>query len=73
MYIDRLEKAGAIDIQVVEDHLNLNLEDDDDIVDEAEDTLTILRKVVDGIDTSVSKKELDSFLTTLYSEALHQE
>ena len=73
MYIDRLEKAGAIDIQVVEDHLNLNLEDDDDIVDEAEDTLTILRKVVDGIDTNVPKKELDSFLTTLYSEALHQE
>ena len=73
MYIDRLEKAGAIDIQVVEDHLNLNLEDDGDIVDEAEDTLTILRKVVDGIDTSVPKKELDFFLTTLYSEALHQE
>jgi DNA repair exonuclease SbcCD nuclease subunit len=73
MYIDKLEKAGTIDIQVVEDHLNLNLEDDDDIVDEAEDTLTILRKVVDGIDTSVPKKELDSFLTTLYSEALHQE
>jgi DNA repair exonuclease SbcCD nuclease subunit len=73
MYIDRLEKAGAIDIQVVEDHLNLNLEDDGDIVDEAEDTLTILRNVVDGIDTSVPKKELDFFLTTLYSEALHQE
>lgn len=73
MYIDRLEKAGALDIQVVEDHLNLNLEDDNDIIDEAEDTLTILRKVVDGIDTNVPKKDLDSFLTTLYSEALHQE
>jgi DNA repair exonuclease SbcCD nuclease subunit len=73
MYVDKLEKAGAIDIQVVEDHLNLNLEDDEDIVDEAEDTLTILRKVVDGIDTNVPKKELDSFLTSLYSEALHQE
>lgn len=73
MFIDRLEKAGTVDIQVVEDHLNLNLEDDEDIVDEAEDTLTILRKVVDGIETNVPKKDLDSFLTTLYSEALHQE
>lgn len=73
MYIERLEKAGALDIQVVEDHLNLNLEDDTDIVDEAEDTLTILRKVVEGIDTNVPKKDLDSFLTILYSEALHQE
>jgi len=73
MFIEQIEKAGAIDIQVVEDHLNLNLEDDDDIIDEAEDTLTILRKVVDNIETNVSKKELDSFLSTLYSEALHQE
>lgn len=73
MYIDRLEKAGAIDIQVVEDHLNLNLEDDSDIVDEAEDTLTILKKVVEGIDTQISKKDLDIFLTNLYTEAMHQE
>jgi hypothetical protein len=73
MYIEKLEKAGAIDIQVIEDVLNLNLENTDDIIDEAEDTLTILRKVVDSVETNVSKKELDSFLTTLYSEALHQE
>ena len=73
MYVDRLHKAGALDIQIVEDHLNLNLEDDTDIVDEAEDTLTILRKVVDSIETNVQKKDLDSFLTSLYTEALHQE
>lgn len=73
MFISKLEKNGVVDIQVVEDHLNLNLEDDSDIIDEAEDTLTILRKVVEGIDTNVPKKELDNFLTTLYTEALHVE
>ena len=73
VFIDRLEKAGACDIQVVEDHLNLNLEEDTDIVDEAEDTLTILRKVVDNVDSNIPKKDLDSFLVSLYSEALHQE
>lgn len=73
MFVTKLEKNGVVDIQIVEDHLNLNLEDDSDIIDEAEDTLTILRKVVDGIETNVSKKELDSFLTTLYTEALHVE
>lgn len=73
MYIDKLEKNGALDIQVVDDHLNLNLEDDSDIVNEAEDTLTILRKVVDSLETNVPKKELDSFLTSLYTEAMHQE
>ncbi len=73
MFVTKLEKNGVVDMQVVEDHLNLNLEDDSDIIDEAEDTLTILRKVVDGIDTNVSKKELDNFLTSLYTEALHVE
>jgi DNA repair exonuclease SbcCD nuclease subunit len=73
VYVDKLQKAGAVDIQVVEDHLNLNLEDDSDIVDEAEDTLTILRKVVDSVETNVPKKDLDLFLTSLYNEALHQE
>ena len=73
LFITKLEKTGVVDMQVVEDHLNLNLEDDADIIDEAEDTLTILRKVVDGIDTQVPKKELDSFLTSLYNEALSVE
>lgn len=72
-YIDRLERAGALDIQVVEDNLNLQLEDDSDIVNEAEDTLTILTKVVDQWETPVDKKRLDNFLRTLYSEALSVE
>lgn len=72
-YIDRLEKAGAIDIQVVEDNLNLQLEDDTDIVNEAEDTMTILTKFIDQWDTNVDKKRLDNFLRTLYSEALEVE
>lgn len=72
-YIDRLEKAGALDIQVVEDNLNLQLEDDSDIIDQAEDTLTILTKVVDQWETPVDKKRLDNFLRTLYNEALQVE
>ena len=68
-----LKQAGTVDIQVVEDHLNLNLEDDSEIVNEAEDTLTILRKVVDGIEANVPKKDLDLFLTNLYNEAMHVE
>lgn len=72
-YIDRLEKAGALDIQVVEDNLNLQLEDDNDIINEAEDTLTILTKVIDQWETPVDKKRLDTFLRSLYDEALQVE
>lgn len=70
MYISALEKAGALDIQVVEDHLNLQLEDDDDIVDEAEDTLTILKNYANSITTNVETADLNKFLTDLYAEAL---
>ena len=41
--IDKLEKSGTVNIQVVDDHLNLNLETDDEIINEAEDTITILK------------------------------
>jgi len=70
MYIDRLEKAGVVDLQVVEDHLNLNLEDDEDIVNEAEDTLTILNKYVDQLELKADKQKLENLLRSLYNEAL---
>lgn len=69
LFIDKLEKSGTADLQVVEDHLNLNLEDDSEIVEEAEDTLTILHKVIDQLETNVPKKELANFLNSLYNEA----
>jgi hypothetical protein len=69
-YIDQIEKSGVLDLQVVEDNLNLNLEDDSDIIDEAEDTLTILRKFSSNIETKVDKNKLDAFLSDLYAEAL---
>lgn len=73
MFIDKLDKADPIDFQIVEDHLNLNLEVEDDIVSEAEDTMTILNKVVAGLDTNIPKKRISRFLGSLYHEALHQE
>jgi DNA repair exonuclease SbcCD nuclease subunit len=73
MYIEKLERAGTIDLQVVEDHLNLNLEDDSDIVNEAEDTLTILNKYVGQLELKADKTKLENLLRTLYNEALSME
>jgi len=70
MFIEKLEKANILDIQVVEDHLNLDLEDDDDIINEAEDTLSILNKYVDQFDAEVDKVKLENLLRTLYNEAV---
>ena len=73
MFIEKLERAGIIDMQVVEDHLNLNLEDDDDIINEAEDTVTILNKYVEQLELSVSKSKVENLLRSLYNEAISME
>lgn len=70
MFIDKLEKAGVIDMQVVEDHFHLDLEADDDIVNEAEDTLTILNKYVDQMQIQGDRQRLDNLIRNLYHEAL---
>lgn len=70
MFIEKLEKAGVIDIQVVDDHYNLNLEEDKDIVNEAEDTLTILNKYITQVNVNTDKQKLENLLRSLYSEAL---
>lgn len=73
LFIDRVEKAGAIDLQVVEDHMNLDLMADEDIVDEAEDTLTVCKKYIGQLNLSVDQKKLERVITNLYNEALQVE
>ena len=67
--IDRIEKSGVADLQVVEDHLNLNLEEDNDIINEAEDTMTILHKYINGLTISVEKNRVENIIQNLYTEA----
>ena len=70
MFIENLEKNEVADIQVVDDHLHLDLEDDEDIVNEAEDTITILKKYVDGLNLQADRQRLEGLLQSLYHEAL---
>jgi DNA repair exonuclease SbcCD nuclease subunit len=67
--IDRLEKSGVADLQVVEDHFHLDLEEDSDIVSEAEDTMTILRKFITGMQFGSDKKRVENIIQNLYIEA----
>jgi len=72
-YMDKLYMCNPASIQIVDDHLNLNLEDDEDIVNEAEDTVTILSKYIENMETNVPKKRLDNLMRNLYNEALYME
>jgi DNA repair exonuclease SbcCD nuclease subunit len=71
LVIERLEKSGAADLQVVEDHFNLNLEADSDIVSEAEDTMTIVRNFIGSMNINTDKKRVENIIQNLYIEA-HQ-
>lgn len=73
MFVDKLEKAGVYNVQVVDDHFHMDSTDDSDIISEAQDTLTILSKYVSQLDDSVDKPQLDTLLRNLYQEALSVE
>lgn len=70
-FIENIEKLNPIDIQIVEDHLNLNLEDDNEIIDEAESTIEIFKKYITGAELKgVDKNKLENKIVELYNEAL---
>lgn len=74
VFCGRIEQAKPINMQIVEDHLNLNLEDDEDIVNEAESTLDIFMKHIGQINTqNVNRAKLERLVTDLYNKALVSE
>ena len=69
--IDKLYKVDVADISVAE-NFDVDLLDGEDLINEAEDTMTILSKYVESLSID-NKKELDFLLQTLYTEALSVE
>lgn len=71
LFCEKIEKATPIDISIVEDHRNLNVEDDEDIIDEAESTLDIFRSHIRQLDSlTVNHDKLERVITELYNKAL---
>jgi predicted phosphodiesterase len=71
-FIENLESVNPLDLQIVEDNLNLNLEEDSDIINEAESTISIFKKYIEGIDSKVvDKNKLETKIIELYNEALN--
>jgi hypothetical protein len=69
IYMDRLNACNPAHVQVVEDNLNLNIEDESDIINEAEDTITIIRNYIDNLSLTDSKP-VENLFDELYHEAL---
>jgi len=69
MFLDNLYKAGPIDVSVVEDFTDYSEITDDDIVDQSEDTTTILDKVIDSLELDLDKSKLKNVMREIYLEA----
>lgn len=73
MFIDKIQEQEPLDLQIVEDHMNLDSVSEEEI-SQTEDTLTMLKTYVEGIESeSIDKERLNKLLANLYEEAMHLE
>ena len=73
LFMGKIYEDGALDATIVEDHRNMDAISDSDLVSEAEDTLTILSKYIQGLEIGVDKGDLEKLMHGLYNEALSME
>ena len=73
--IDEIYKVGPVDVTIVEDFTEFSeTEEDEDIVNQAEDTMSILSKFIDAQSLSISDpNKLKTLMRELYVEALSTE
>jgi DNA repair exonuclease SbcCD nuclease subunit len=73
-FMANLYNVNPIDITIVEDMIDLTEGLDDDIINQAEDTISIINKFVDGIkEEHIDNDKLKTVLKELYVEALNLE
>jgi DNA repair exonuclease SbcCD nuclease subunit len=73
LFTSKLYEAGPIEVTIVEDHRNMDAISEADLVNETEDTLTILSKYIKTIESNVDNERLDNLMRSLYTEALQME
>ena len=71
--IDTLYKKSIADISIVEDFSDIVFDQDQELIDQAEDTMTILNKYIDNLSLNVENEKLKSLMRELYVEALNSE
>lgn len=67
-FLDCVEKVSPKDVQIIDNTSVVSLTDEE-VVNEAEDTLTILMKHTENLDMDTNKAALHSLLSSLYNEA----
>ena len=69
-FTDKLLAADAYEVKIIEDFSELDASNvSDEIVDNSEDTITLLEKYVDELNVTLDKTRLKNTMKSLYNEA----
>ena len=69
-FVDKLLQADCYEVKIIEDFSELDASNvSDDIVENTEDTMTLLERYIDDLDVTLSKSRLKNTMRTLYTEA----
>ena len=70
MFVDKLLKADAHEVKIIEDFSEMDAENvSDDIVENTQDTMSLLENYIDDLDVTLSKDRLKNTMRALYTEA----
>lgn len=72
-FMDKLYKKNPLDISIVESVNDLTNDENDDSINEAQDTITILNSFVDGLEINLDNDKLKKLLRELYIESMNLE
>jgi hypothetical protein len=73
-FMDAIYSVEPTDVKIVEDFSDPTEGIDDDMVNQAEDTLTLLNKYIDGIgEINLDNSRLKNIMRELYIEAVNTE
>jgi hypothetical protein len=71
--IDQINKAEVCDLTIIEDTSIELIEDDQELIDQAEDTITILNGYIDNLALDIDSSKLKNVMREVYVEALNIE
>lgn len=69
MFLDQLYKANPLEVNIVEDFTDYAEITDSDIIDQSDDTITTIEKMIDSIEMGLDKNKLKRVMRNIYLEA----
>lgn len=73
IFLDNLYKANPLEVNIVEDFTDYSEISDADIVDQSDDTVTAIEKMIDNIEIGLDRGKLKLLMREIYLEALNME